>query len=42
MKKTILTFGLISGAIISVLMVATVPFADRIGSATAISLVTPP
>ena len=31
MKKTILTFGLISGAIISVLMVATVPFADRIG-----------
>ena len=31
MKKTILTFGLISGAIISVLMIATVPFADRIG-----------
>ncbi len=31
MKKTILTFGLISGAIISVLMCATVPFADRIG-----------
>ena len=31
MKKTILTFGLISGAIISVLMVATVPFADRLG-----------
>jgi hypothetical protein len=31
MKKTILTFGLISGAIASVLMVATVPFADRIG-----------
>ena len=31
MKKTILTFGLISGAIISVLMCATVPFADRLG-----------
>ena len=31
MKKTILTFGLISGAIISVLMLATVPFADRLG-----------
>jgi hypothetical protein len=31
MKKTILTFGLISGAISSVMMVATVPFADRIG-----------
>jgi hypothetical protein len=31
MKKTVLTFGLISGAISSVLMVATVPFAHRIG-----------
>jgi len=31
MKKTILTFGLISGAISSLMMVATVPFADRIG-----------
>ena len=31
MKKTILTFGLISGAVISVLMIATVPFADRLG-----------
>ncbi len=31
MKKTILTFGLISGAIISVLMVASMLFADRIG-----------
>jgi hypothetical protein len=31
MKKTILTFGLISGAISSLLMVATVPFADKIG-----------
>ncbi|HEY6251541.1 MAG TPA: DUF4199 domain-containing protein [Candidatus Angelobacter sp.] len=31
MKKTIITFGLISGAIVSVLMAATIPFADRIG-----------
>lgn len=31
MKKTVLTFGLISGAIISVLMLATVPFMHRIG-----------
>jgi hypothetical protein len=31
MKKTILTFGLISGAISSVMMLATVPFADRMG-----------
>jgi hypothetical protein len=31
MKKNILTFGLISGAISSLMMVATVPFADRIG-----------
>ena len=31
MKKTILTFGLISGAIISLLMCATIPFADRLG-----------
>ena len=31
MKKTILTFGLISGAISSLMMVATVPLADRIG-----------
>ena len=30
MKKTILTFGLISGAISSLMMVATVPFADKI------------
>jgi hypothetical protein len=30
-KKTILTFGLISGAVSSVMMIATVPFADRIG-----------
>ncbi len=31
MKKTILTFGLISGAISTLMMVATLPFADRIG-----------
>src|ERR1700675_2455430 len=31
MKKVVLTFGLISGAISSLMMVATVPFADRIG-----------
>ncbi len=31
MKKTVLTFGLISGAILSVMMLLTVPFMDRIG-----------
>ncbi len=31
MKKTVLTFGLISGAILSLMMLATLPFADRIG-----------
>ena len=31
MKRTILTFGLISGAFSSLMMVATVPFEDRIG-----------
>jgi hypothetical protein len=31
MKKTILTFGLISGALCSLMMIATVPFADKIG-----------
>jgi hypothetical protein len=31
MKKTILTFGTISGIIISAMMLATVPFMDRIG-----------
>ncbi len=31
MKKTVLTFGLISGALMSVMMLATLPFADRIG-----------
>jgi hypothetical protein len=29
MKKTVLTFGLISGGISAVMMVATIPFADR-------------
>ena len=31
MKKTILTFGLIGGAIMAVMMFATVPFVDKIG-----------
>ena len=31
MKKTVLTFGLISGAILSVMMLCTVPFVDKIG-----------
>jgi hypothetical protein len=31
MRKTILTFGLISGALSSLMMVATVPFLDKIG-----------
>jgi hypothetical protein len=31
MKKTIWTFGLIAGAIMSVMMVATMPFIDRLG-----------
>lgn len=31
MKKTILTFGLISGVISSAMMLATMPFMDRIG-----------
>ena len=31
MRKIVLTFGLIAGAILSVLMLATVPFMDRIG-----------
>lgn len=31
MKKTVLTFGLISGGITSLMMAVTVPFADRIG-----------
>jgi hypothetical protein len=31
MKRIVLTFGVISGAIISVLMLATIPFKDQIG-----------
>jgi hypothetical protein len=31
MNKTVWTFGLIAGAIMSVMMVATIPFADRVG-----------
>jgi hypothetical protein len=31
MKKTVLTFGLISGAVSSLMMLATVPFVDKIG-----------
>ena len=31
MKKTVLTFGVISGVISSVLMLSTIPFIDRIG-----------
>jgi hypothetical protein len=31
MRKIVLTFGLISGAIISLMMVATVPFSEQIG-----------
>ncbi len=31
MKKTVITFGLISGAVSSLMMVGTVPFADQIG-----------
>jgi hypothetical protein len=38
MKKTVLIFGLISGAISSVLMVATLPFAHKIGFSKALVL----
>ena len=31
MRKTVLTFGLISGGILSLMMLSTVPFADQIG-----------
>jgi hypothetical protein len=31
MKKTVLTFGLISGAVMAVMMFATLPFVERIG-----------
>jgi amino acid transporter len=35
MKRTVWTFGLIAGAIMSVMMLATIPFMDRIGWETA-------
>lgn len=38
MKKTILTFGLISGTISSLLMIATVPFAHEIGFGKALAV----
>lgn len=31
MKKTVLTFGLIAGAVLSAMMLLTIPFMDRIG-----------
>jgi hypothetical protein len=31
MKRTVLTFGLISGAVSSLMMLSTIPFVDRIG-----------
>lgn len=31
MKKTVLTFGLIAGAVLSAMMLVTLPFADQIG-----------
>jgi hypothetical protein len=31
MRRTVLTFGLISGVLVAALMLATVPFVDRIG-----------
>jgi len=31
MKKTVLTFGLISGAVSAAMMLVTVPFTDKIG-----------
>src|SRR5262245_54601092 len=31
MKKTVIRFGVISGAILSLIMIATMPFVDRIG-----------
>jgi hypothetical protein len=34
MKKTVWTFGLIAGAILSIMMLATMPFMDRIGFET--------
>jgi len=40
MKKTVLVFGLISGAISSAMMVATVPFADKLGHSLLIGYTT--
>jgi uncharacterized protein DUF4199 len=40
LKKTILTFGLISGALISLMMALTVPFQDRIGHSYVIGYTT--
>ena len=40
MKKTILTFGLISGALISLMMGLTVPFADKLGHSYVIGYTT--
>jgi len=40
LKKTILTFGLISGAIISLLMALTVPFQDKLGHSYVIGYAT--
>ena len=39
MKKTVWTFGLISGAILSVLMLATIPFAEQLGFSSGSMLV---
>jgi uncharacterized membrane protein (UPF0136 family) len=39
-KKTILTFGLISGALISLMMALTVPFADKLGHSYVIGYAT--
>jgi len=38
MKKTVLTFGLISGAILAAMMVITIPFENKIGSGKALIL----
>jgi Na+/melibiose symporter-like transporter len=38
MKKTVLTFGLISGAIAAAMMLATLPFAEKIGEGKALIL----
>jgi hypothetical protein len=40
LKKTILTFGLISGALISLMMALTVPFQDKIGHSYVIGYTT--